>query len=243
MKSSLRPIPSTTVYIVDDHPLFASMLSEVLTQSGEFKLLGTAGDGATALEFLRQTDVDIVLVDLLLPEVSGLEFLAALRELRPKARPVVLSGLTSDESVAAAFSAGAATFISKRADVTEILATLRGVARGNFPLTQDLGRVLQGMVRSQLDSKPLGASDVKILKRIAEHASVKEIAAEMGFSLSGVYKAKARIAAHTGAKNWQGMYSSAVKYGLVPPEPWMFAPRTAAAGVPAAAGANGRVCV
>jgi DNA-binding CsgD family transcriptional regulator len=71
------------------------------------------------------------------------------------------------------------------------------------------------MVRQRTRAKPLAAPDLMILKRLATHTSAKEIAAEMGLSLSGVYKARARLAARLGTDNWEGFATAAGSYGLI----------------------------
>lgn len=210
------PIPR--VYIVEDHPLFSMILSEILRESGEFEVVGSTADGAVAKEFLRLHPVELLLVDMMLPGITGIEVLAALRDLKSAAKAVVISGLGSDEAIAAAFSLGAADYIDKKSDPAEILETLRAVVRGEPRLSPRVSQVLRDLVRRNLSCKPLAAVDLLVLKALAKDISPKVIAQEMGLSLSGVYKARARIAARIGTDNWSGFAWAGASYGLVPPK-------------------------
>lgn len=204
------------VFIVDDHPLYCTVLAEILRESGEFDVIGSANDGAAADEFIRGNEVDLLLLDMVLPGVTGMEILATLRDLKKPTKAVVFSGLGSDASIASAFSLGAAAYIEKKTDTAEIVATLRAVVRGEFPLNARTSQVLRDMVRQNLRCKPLAAVDIKVLKGLARHASIKEIAHNTGVSISGVYKARARIVGRTGTNNWEGFAMAAASYGLIP---------------------------
>lgn len=206
---------TTRVFLIDDHPLYSTVLTEILRDSGDFEMVGSATDGAAAITFLKEYPVDLVLVDLMLPGMSGIEVLETLRDLKLPVKAVVFSGLGTDESIAATFSLGACAYVEKSVEVKELLETLRAVARGEFPLNARTSDVLRGMVRQRTRAKPLASPDLMILKRLAGHASAKEIAEEMGLSLSGVYKARARLATRLGTDNWEGFAAAAANYGLV----------------------------
>lgn len=207
--------PATRVFLIDDHPLYSTVLTEILRDAGDFEMVGSATDGPAAIAFLREHPVDLVLVDLMLPGMSGIEVLETLRDLKLPVKAVVFSGLGTDESIAATFSLGVCAYVEKSVEVKELLETLRAVARGEFPLNARMSDVLRGMVRQRTRAKPLAAPDLMILKRLATHTSAKEIAAEMGLSLSGVYKARARLAARLGTDNWEGFATAAGSYGLI----------------------------
>ncbi len=204
------------VFIVDDHPLYCRVLAEILRESGEFDVIGSVNGGAAAIEFIRGNDVDLLLVDLVLPGVTGIEILATLEDMNKPTKAVVFSGLCSDGSIATVFSLKAAAYIDKKTDTAEILEILRAVVRGEFPLNAHTSRVLRDMVRQNRCFKPLGSVDIQVLKGLARHASIKEIARTIGISISGAYKARSRIEGRTGANNWEGFAMAAASYGMIP---------------------------
>ncbi|MCX6932273.1 MAG: response regulator, partial [Verrucomicrobia bacterium] len=96
MMNHSKRVSIPRVYIVEDHPLFSTVLSEILKESGEFDVVGSTTDGAVANEFIRDNTVELLLVDMMLPGLTGMEILANLRDLQKPTKAVVLSGLGSD---------------------------------------------------------------------------------------------------------------------------------------------------
>lgn len=207
------------VFVVDDHPIFSDVLAELLNQSGDFAVVGSASSGEEALARLEALPVDILLLDLMLPGISGLEVLERLRGRDGVMRTVVYSGMATDESIAAAFAQGVSAFIEKSAGVEELLASLRAVVRGEFPMNARMSGVLRAVVRQRMARKDLAASDLLILRRLALRHTAKEIADELGMSASAVYKARTRIATRMGLSGRAGFYSAAASLGLVQATP------------------------
>ena len=206
---------SPSVFIVDDHPLYCKVLTEILRNSEEFKVIGSASDGLAAIKFLRENDVDLLLLDIVIPGVTGLEILAMLQNLKKRTKVVVLSGLGLNEAIASAFSLGAAAYIDKKIDAAEIVETLKAVARGEFPLNSQTSKVVSDMVKRKSQLKPLRSIDLQVLMGLASGTSIKEIAHNAGISISGAYQARARIVARTGANRWEGFAMIAASYGLM----------------------------
>ena len=204
------------VFLVDDHPIYAQVMVEVLRQAGGFTVVGSAADGESALVRLRELAVDVLLLDLVLPRMGGLEVLNAVREIPGVARSVVYSGLATDDSIAAAFTLGASGFIEKSAPVEEVIATLRAVGRGESPLSARMSGVLRALVRRRTAHKELSASDLAVLRRLAGLRTPKEIAGELGLSQSAVYKARDRIAARAGSGDRPDFPAIAANLGLIP---------------------------
>ncbi len=208
--------PAIRVFLVDDHPIYAQVMAEVLRQAGGFAVVGSAGDGATAVERLRTLEIDVLLLDLVLPRMGGLEVLNVVRGFPGVVRSVVYSGLATDESIAAAFTLGASGFIEKSAPVEEVIGTLRAVARGESPLSTRMSGVLRSLVRQRTAHKELSASDLAVLRRLAKLQTPKEIAGELGLSLSAVYKARARIAIRAGGGDRPDFLAIGAGLGLIP---------------------------
>jgi DNA-binding NarL/FixJ family response regulator len=207
------------IFVVDDHPIFSDVIAEVLNDAPDFTVVGTARDGESALALMGNVQVDVLMLDLVLPSLSGLEVLEAVRARNPELKTVICSGVTTDEVIVAAFAAGVNAIVEKTSNVEELLQTLRTVARGDYPMNTRLNDVLRAVVQQRLTTKPLSASDLQILRRLANGLGVKEVASELGISASGVYKARTRIAARLAIAKPNGLSSAAARLGLVPRMP------------------------
>jgi DNA-binding NarL/FixJ family response regulator len=230
----------TTVFIIDDHELLSATLRDALDLEGDFRVIGTACDGAEALAQLARTPADIVLLDLVLPGLNGVEVAKRIVSLFPQTKIAVCSGVDSDDAIEMAFASGAHLFVEKRAKVDELLKALRMLRDGQCYLTERQARVLKDSVRRRSAKKPLAAHDIGILRRMVLNKSAKEIAAEEGVSQSCVYKARRRIVERVGASDPGSMQAAAARLGLVnqglapsPPPP----PRPAGNPVPPTEGA------
>ena len=120
-------MPPVRVFLCDDAPAFRDLLRLALEQDGDLTVVGEAEDG-TQLAAVSDADPDVVLLDVSMPDVGGLEILPRLRELAPRARVVVLSSFSAEEKEAEALAAGADRYLDKRASFEEIRTLVRTVA-------------------------------------------------------------------------------------------------------------------
>jgi DNA-binding NarL/FixJ family response regulator len=121
---------SIRVVIVDDHPLVRQGLEAVLDSVRDVAVVGQAQDGRAAVEVVAETEPDVVLMDLQLPELSGLEATREILEARPETAVLVLTMFEDDATVHAAIAAGAVGYLLKGADGEDILAAVRSAAAG-----------------------------------------------------------------------------------------------------------------
>jgi DNA-binding NarL/FixJ family response regulator len=211
-KSQSTPV---RLFVVDDHPLFTSLLSEIVADDQDLKIVGTAQSAKAAIDALRETESDIVVLDLMLPDMSGIEVIEVLRRENLANKIVVCSGVGTQEAIEMAYSLGAHAFIEKTSNVQEFISTLKGVAAGESPMTPRVSRILRELVRRKAVTKPLCPDDIGILRMLARHETIKTIAAEMGLSSSAVYKARERIAERIGATGPRDLYLMAARLGLL----------------------------
>lgn len=132
------------VIVVDDQPLFASGLAMLIEAQTDMECVGTASDGNEALELARATTPDIVLMDLRMPGLNGLEATHAMlagRDADDPPRVIVLTTLRKDETVVQAIAAGASGFLTKDATPDEVLGTIRTVHGGTAVPPQALGLI------------------------------------------------------------------------------------------------------
>jgi DNA-binding NarL/FixJ family response regulator len=181
---------SASVLIVDDHPLTREALATLLTQSG-FTVAGEAADGETAVERAAQLAPDLILLDLSLPGMNGLEALPKLREAAPRAEVVVLTASGTEENLLGAIRGGAAGYLLKSEPPERIAEFLRGVARGEAALSGSVARRLLETVRETGGRETgvpdsiaavLTAREVEILLLLDERLETDEIAKRLFIS-------------------------------------------------------------
>ncbi len=178
------------VLIVDDHPLTRDALEALLEQHG-FAVVGQAGDGADAVEQARALHPDIVLLDLSMPDMDGLEALPRVRAAAPGAEVVVLTASGTEENLHRAIQAGAAGYLLKNEPPERIVDFLRGVARGEAALSGMVARRLLEDIRHgggrasgvpEAIASALSAREVEVLLLLDEHLGTDEIAQRLFIS-------------------------------------------------------------
>src|SRR2546430_1833351 len=184
------PPVAERILIVDDHPLTRNALSALLAQQG-FDVVGEASDGAEAIERARAIRPDIVLLDLTMPGLSGLETLPRLREAVPECEVVVLTASETEGNLLAAIKGGAAGYLLKSEPPERIVEFLRGVARGEAALSGAIARRLLDTVRTTGGRKTgvpdsiareLSAREVEVLLLLDERLETDEIAKRLFIS-------------------------------------------------------------
>ncbi len=176
--------------VVDDHPLTRAALVGLLEQHG-FPVVGEAADGEEAIERTRQLQPDLVLLDLSMPGLGGLDALPRLRAAAPTCEVVVLTASGTEENLLAAIRAGAAGYLLKTEPPERIAEFLDGVAHGEAALSGEVARRLLDRVRDggRLDSgvpesiaADLSAREVEVLLLLDEHLGTDQIAKRLFIS-------------------------------------------------------------
>jgi DNA-binding NarL/FixJ family response regulator len=159
---------SETILIVDDHPLTRGALAALLSGNG-FEVLGEAGDGIEAIAKATQLQPDLVLLDLSMPDMDGLQALPLVRSAAPDCEVVVLTASESESNLLGAIRAGAAGYLLKSEPPERIVAFLRSVAQGEAALSGAVARRLLEQVRGG-DHRDTGVPD-----EIAELLTAREL--------------------------------------------------------------------
>ena len=178
-----------SVLIVDDHPLTREALSALLTQHG-FSVVGQAADGEEAIGLARRLQPRLVLLDLSMPGLSGLDALPRLREAAPTCEVVVLTASGTEENLLSAIRGGAAGYLLKSEPPGRIAEFLRGVAQGEAALSGEIARRLLDEVRSggrrsgvpDTIARALSAREVEVLLLLDEHLGTDQIARRLFIS-------------------------------------------------------------
>jgi DNA-binding NarL/FixJ family response regulator/signal transduction histidine kinase len=209
------PAPAATrvrIGLVDDHPALRAGIRRLLDRSSRVVVAWDAGDGQEALDRLTHDPVDVVLLDLQMPHLSGLETLERLKELGWPARVIVLSAYAQDEMVFQAFHRGAAGYLLKDASADDVEHAIHTVAAGGTLVTPVAAQRLAQRVHRQ---DVLTPRERDVLALIAEGQRNKEIAARLGTSVKTVEFHAANVFGKLGVTSRTEAARVAIERGLV----------------------------
>ena len=180
------------VLLVDDQGLFREALATLLGLHSQLEIVGEAADGEAGVALAQTLRPDVVLMDLRMPGMSGVEATRRLRGLVPEARVLVLTTFEDDDEVLAAIEAGAAGYMLKASPAEKLVEAICTVMRGGSPLEPsvaskvmaELARLSrrQSEERCQRLADPLSARELEVLRALCEGLSNKEIAGKLGLT-------------------------------------------------------------
>lgn len=170
------------VLIVDDHAIVRTGLSQVLEQERDIELVGAVASGQEALERSREQPPAVVLMDISMPGMDGIEATRRLLKDEPEAAVVVLTSFADRERIVAALDAGAIGYLLKDAAPEEIVAGVRAAARGEAPLAPKAARVLLRERGRRNEAADLSERELEVLGLVAVGCSNKEIGRRLGIS-------------------------------------------------------------
>lgn len=166
------------ILIVDDHPVVVAGLTSMLDTQPGLRVLGSATSGEEAIEFLRAKPADLLLLDLRMPGMGGVDTLLALKRERIDTRAIILSSHETDEDIYRAVRAGALAYLSKNSKQSEMVEAIRAVYRGKryFP-PQIAERLTERMMRTDLTAR-----ESEVLQMLARGLTNREIGSALDIS-------------------------------------------------------------
>jgi DNA-binding NarL/FixJ family response regulator len=173
------------VLVVDDHVIVRNGLAQLLATTDEFELVGTAGDGREAVALVDSLRPDVVLMDLSMPEMDGVEATHAITRRHPGTKIVILSSFSEHQRVLAALDAGAEGYVLKHADPEQILSAIDAVHRGGAPIDPQVARVLLDVQRGNVAGpvrSPLTDREEEVLRLVQSGLANKQIGRQLGIS-------------------------------------------------------------
>jgi DNA-binding NarL/FixJ family response regulator len=177
------------VAVVEDEPALRSSLVSLLNQAPGFQCVAEFGDGRAALEGLAAVRADVILMDIQLPKLRGIECVRGLKEVLPDTPVLMFTMFADDELVFEALEAGAVGYVLKRATPDYLLSAISDAHAGGSPMTSQIARkVVQRFQKPRSPHPSLGISprEEELLHHLAKGRAYKEAAAEMGVSLDTV---------------------------------------------------------
>jgi two-component system, NarL family, nitrate/nitrite response regulator NarL len=203
-KEGRNRTPLFSVLVVDDQPLFREGVVVTLNRASGFNVIGEACSGAEALSLVRSLQPDIVLLDLELPDGSGIDFISPIVEACPTARVTILTGNDDDDTVLQALRAGAAGYLLKGASLEELIIGVRDVSEGHTYASPAIAmRVLRhaNAARSHWLGRGLTVRDQEILDLLSEGMTNQEIADHLRLNEKTVKRHVTVILKRLGARN------------------------------------------
>jgi DNA-binding NarL/FixJ family response regulator len=217
-----KKIPPIRVLLVDDHSLIRAGVRSLIERMSGVKVVGEANNGREALELVRSGKPNLVLLDIAMPRLGGLEALPRVIKKFPGVKVLILSALVAEEFVSRALRSGASGYMLKHAAPDELELAIRAVAQDNIYLSPAISRTIINnyMERSAGELSPLEqltARQREILQMIAEGKNTKEIAGTLDISVKTVESHRLQLMARLDIHDVPSLVRYAVRNGLIEP--------------------------
>ena len=210
------------VLLVDDHKIMRDGLKAILTRTSEFRVVGEADNGTDAVQFVKKIRPQMVLMDIGLPGLNGVETTAEILRHHPDCKVVILSMFDDENSVVSAVRSGARAFILKKASDNDLLEALRMVSAGGMYLSPQVSdRLLTRIQKGDLESRQMPAvleslspREVQVLRLVADGKTSKEIAVLLDLREQTVRSYRKTMMKKLGVNNVAGLTQLALSTGL-----------------------------
>ena len=209
----------TRLLLADDHRMLRDSLRRSMEENG-FDVVGEAGDGAEAVQLAQALHPDVVLMDVSMPNLDGVEATRQITRLVPEAQVVMLTMHADGEVMARAIQAGAIGYLVKDCAITDVVSAVRLAASGESVLSPDLAlSMLADVKKTPIDPGnghgPVSAREEQVLQLVADGLSLPEVAAELYISVKTVKNHLASIYAKLDARDRTQAVLRAVRMGII----------------------------
>jgi DNA-binding NarL/FixJ family response regulator len=171
-----------TVLIADDHELIRMGIQQFLENHSDVEVVGIATDGATAIDLACELRPDVVLMDLAMPEIDGVEATRRITSVAPEVRVLVLTSFSDRERILDALDAGAVGYLLKDAAPDELLRGIRSVAHGESPLSPKAAQAILAARKERVTAGDLSPRETDVLILVAKGLANKQIAQQLAIS-------------------------------------------------------------
>jgi DNA-binding NarL/FixJ family response regulator len=222
------------ILLVDDHRLLRDGVRAILERDPEFRVVGEADNGADAIQLCKRTQPDLVLMDISMPGMNGIEATTEILRHQPDTRIMVLSMYDDENSVVSAIRSGARAFVLKKASSADLLDAVRTVIKGGSYLSSSVSdRLLARIQRGDLESKDsysalkaLSPRELQVLRLVAEGMTSKDIATMLELGLQTIRSYRKTMMKKLGVNNVAALTQLALSSGLTQfnrstPEPYL----------------------
>ena len=218
---------SIRLIVADDHNILLDGLRLLLDSMQDIEVVAEAGNGVEVIAKVRQHRPDVVLLDIAMPEINGLEVVKIIKGIAPDTQVVILSRYEKEAYVQQALSAGACGYVVKGAPSSELIDAIRHARRGKYFLSSQIQtNVIQSFLGSTKETpknknfSELSEREAQVFKLLIEGNSSRQISDILCISSKTVDKHRANIARKIGIENPIKMLQFAVRQGMINPEIW-----------------------
>jgi DNA-binding NarL/FixJ family response regulator len=208
-------VSAIRLLIVDDHPIMRDGLRGVFSDDADFEVVGEAGDGAEALALAPRLAPDVILMDLRMPVMGGVEAIAQLRASGHPARVLILTTYDTDRDVLPAIEAGATGYLLKDAPRDELLRAVRAAHAGKPVLAPSVAGALMSRAGGRAPEAALSPREVEVLKLVAEGATNQSAARQLMVSETTIKTHLLHIYAKLEVRDRASAVATAYKRGLL----------------------------
>ena len=210
------------ILLVDDHKIMRDGIKAILKLHADFNVAGEAENGHDAIQYVKRYPVDVVLMDIGLPGLSGIETTSELLRQSGDARIIILSMYEDEDSVVAAMRAGARGFVLKQASEVDLVDALRTVARGGTYLSPEVSdKLLRRLQNGNMETRSSGPAveglsprELQVMRMVAEGKTSKEIAVMLDLGLQTVRSYRKTMMKKLGVSNVAGLTQIALAAGV-----------------------------
>jgi DNA-binding NarL/FixJ family response regulator len=205
------------VIIADDHPVVRAGIKQILLEAGDVSVVAEAGSGEALIKEVQENDYDVVLLDITMPGIGGLETLKRLKALKPELPVLMMSVHSEDQFALRSIKAGAAGYLTKESAPAELVKALHRGVGGRKYLSPGFSEKLASELHQgagRLPHERLSDREMQVLCRMAAGKTASGIAAELNLSVKTVSTYRARIIEKTGMTTNAELIAYAVKNNL-----------------------------
>ena len=222
-------VQKTRLIIIDDHPLFREGLKTILNQKSKYEVVGEAGSGREGLQMVKNLKPDLVLLDLSLPDIRGLDLIRDILKASLKTRTLIVSMHSKIDYIVKAFQHGAIGYIVKESAAETLLNGIEHVLKGNFymdtSVSQQVVKKLAGLrAKEALSTNPgyeaLTPREQEVMALLAEGVTVNQIADQLFISPKTAENHRSNIMRKLGLHSSIELVRYAVKIGLIDTDLW-----------------------
>ena len=206
------------VGIVDDHVIVRTGLRQFLSEQVDLRVVGEAGNGRDALDLARTGEVDVMLMDLSLPDQSGVEVLGAIKARFPDLAVLILSGFPEEHYATTLLRQGASGYLNKECDPEEIVKAIRTAGRGRRYITPAVAEMLAdglGVDNERAPHEALSERELHVFLRLAKGETIGHMAEHMHLSVKTVSTYRTRVMEKMKLESNSDLTYYALKNGLI----------------------------
>jgi two-component system, NarL family, invasion response regulator UvrY len=206
------------IAIVDDHALVRAGLRQFMAEQPDFCVTAEAATGRAAMDIVRQGDVDVVLLDINMPDISGVDTLAAIKARQPELPVLILSGFAETHYATTMLRLGAAGYLNKDCDPSDIVQAIRTVARGRKFITPAVAERLAdglGAASEQAAHQLLSERELQVFLRLAQGQTIGHLAESLCLSVKTVSTYRGRVMEKMNLASNSDLTYYALKNGLI----------------------------